>query len=105
MYTNMDLLELEKKSDIELREELEKAEQRYEYIQSLLREDNEHNIYQPKINLEIIFMHIKNVEMYIRRIHNLLNEYEIDRVFIKKAVNRRKSRLNGSTKTHSRLLA
>lgn len=105
MYTNMDLIELENKSDEELREELLKANEKYEYIQSLLKEDDCEGKSHNNINLNIIFIHIKNIEMYIRRIHNLLDEYEIDRVFIKKAVNRRKSRLNGFKKMSTRLLA
>lgn len=94
MYTFYDLTELEGKTDLELRAELKEAKARYEYIQNLYEKDNDNNPFEEKINLKVIFMHLKNIEMYIRRIENLLYEFEVDRVFIRKAVNRRNARLS-----------
>lgn len=93
MYTNYDLLELEKMDNDQLQRQLEEAKDNYEYVQSLYQGEND-NPFEPKIKLEVIFMHLKNVENYIRRIENLLHEYEIDRVFIRKAVSRRNKRLS-----------
>ena len=93
MYTNFDLLDLESMDNSQLHQKLEEAKGNYDYVQSLYEGEND-NPFEPKIKLEVIFMHLKNVESYIRRIENLLHEYEVDRVFIKKAVNRRNKRLS-----------
>ena len=92
MYTNFDLLELETMTNDQLHDKLEEAKDNYDYVQSLYEGESD-NPLEPKIPLEVIFMHLKNVESYIRRIENLLHEYEADRVFIKKAINRRNKRL------------
>ena len=92
MYTNFDLLELENMTNDELNEKMEQAKDNYDYVQSLYEGEND-NPFESKIPLEVIFMHLKNVESYIRRIENLLHEYEVDRVFIQKAINRRNKRL------------
>lgn len=94
MYTQFDLLELEKMNDIKLRQALEMAKDNYDYVQSLYAGENDNDPFSPKISLDIIFMHLKNIEHYIRRIENLLNEYEADVVFIKKAINRRRKRFS-----------
>lgn len=94
MYTNVDLMELENMNDEQLHMELEKAKDNYDYIQSLYQGEDDSNIFEAKIPLDVVFMHLKNIEHYIRRIENLLNEYEIDLVFIRKAVNRRKKKLS-----------
>ena len=94
MYTNFDLLELEKKTNEELNIELRRAKENYDYVQSLYAGECDENPFEAKIPLDVIFMHLKNIEHYIRRIENLLNEYEVDIVFIKKAVNRRKKRFS-----------
>lgn len=93
MYTNFDLLELEKMDNDQLHEQLQEAKDNYDYVQSLYQGESD-NPLEPKIPLEVIFMHLKNVENYIRRIENLLHEYEIDRVFIRKAINRRNRRFS-----------
>lgn len=92
MYTNTDLIKLEQLTDTQLHEELAKANEHYTYVQSLYSGEEENN--EELIPLSIIFMHLKNIENYIRRIENLLHEYEVDRVFILKAVNRRKKKLS-----------
>lgn len=93
MYTNFDLLELESMDNEQLHQKLEEAKDNYDYVQSLYQGESD-NPFEPKIKLDIIFMHLKNVENYIRRIENLLHEYEVDRVFIRKAVTRRNKRLS-----------
>ena len=92
MYTNFDLLELETMTNDQLHDKLEEAKDNYDYVHSLYEGESD-NPFEPKIKLEVIFMHLKNVESYIRRIENLLHEYEVDRVFIQKAINRRNKRL------------
>lgn len=94
MYTNFDLMELENMNDEQLHMELEKAKDNYDYIQSLYQGEDDSNIFETKIPLDVVFTHLKNIEHYMRRIENLLNEYEIDLVFIRKAVNRRKKKLS-----------
>lgn len=93
MYTNFDLIELETMDNEQLSTKLVEAKENYEYVQSLYEGEND-NTFEHKIKLEIVFMHLKNVENYIRRIENLLHEYEKDRVFIRKAINRRNKRLS-----------
>lgn len=92
MYTLHDLRMLEEMTNKELQNALEEANQRIEYIQSLYEGEDDKNSFKPKVKLDLILMHLKNVENYIRRIENLLNEYEIDRVFVRKAIQRRNKR-------------
>lgn len=92
MYTLHDLRMLEEMTNKELQNALEEANQRIEYIQSLYEGEDDKNSFKPKVKMELIFMNLKNVENYIRRIENLLNEYEIDRVFVRKAIQRRNKR-------------
>lgn len=92
MYTDYDLLKLEELTNAELNAELKLAQERYSYTQSLYENDEDDNNFAPKIPLDIIFMQLKNTEMYIRRIENLLHEYEADRFFVKKAISRRNKR-------------
>lgn len=92
MYTLHDLRMLEEMTNKELQNALEEANQRIEYIQSLYEGEDDKNSFKPKVKMELILMHLKNVENYIRRIENLLNEYEIDRVFVRKAIQRRNKR-------------
>lgn len=87
MYTQQDLTALESMTNKELHDALEEANMRMTYIQSLYEGEEKSN--KRKIKIEIIFMNLKNVENYIRRIENLLHEYEIDRTFIRKAIHRR----------------
>ena len=92
MYTLHDLRMLEEMPNKELQNALEEANQRIEYIQSLYEGEDDKNSFKPKVKMELILMNLKNVENYIRRIENLLNEYEIDRVFVRKAIQRRNKR-------------
>lgn len=92
MYTLHDLRMLEEMTNKELQNALEEANQRIEYIQSLYEGEDDKNSFKPKVKMELILMNLKNVENYIRRIENLLNEYEIDRVFVRKAIQRRNKR-------------
>ena len=92
MYTLHDLRMLEEMTNKELQDALEEANQRIKYIQSLYEGEDDKNSFKPKVKMELILMHLKNVENYIRRIENLLNEYEIDRVFVRKAIQRRNKR-------------
>lgn len=94
LYTNFDLIELEKMDNEKLHIELEKAKDNYEYVQSLYEGENDTNPFVDKLPLQVIFTHLKNIENYIRRIENLINEYEIDRVFIQRAIKRRHNRLS-----------
>lgn len=94
MYTNFDLIELEQMNNSQLLTKLEEAKDNYSYVQSLYEGEDDNNQFDTKLKLEVIFMHLKNVENYIRRIENLLHEYEIDRVIVKKAINRRNKRFS-----------
>lgn len=94
MYTNFDLIELEQMDNSQLLTKLEEAKDNYSYVQSLYEGEDDNNQFDTKLKLEVIFMHLKNVENYIRRIENLLHEYEIDRVIVKKAINRRNKRFS-----------
>lgn len=91
MYTNYDLIELEKLNDEELTVKLHEAKENYDYIQSLYSEEAEKH--GEHLNLQIIFTQLKNIEYYIRRIENLLNEYENDIPVLKRIIVRRKKRL------------
>lgn len=98
MYTQYDFLLLEEKTDRQLREELIEAQQNYDYIQSLYanEEDDEHTFKEntKHISLTIVFMHLKNIENYIRKIENLLKEYEIYRPHVRRYVKRRNARMS-----------
>lgn len=77
----METLTLEHMNDFELRAELVQAKEDYDYYMELVKDES--------IPLHHIFRLIKSKEAYIRMIENLLNKYEMDRVFVRRAVKRR----------------
>lgn len=93
MYTQYDFILLESKSDLELRKELVIANQKYDYIQSLYEKEEEPTREKPLLNLNVIFMHLKNVERYIRMIENLLHNYD-QNYYVTKVIKRRRGRLS-----------
>ena len=95
IYTQQDYYLLEHKNDEELEKALEQAKDDYDYVQALYQgEDDTKPSSGNKVPLETIFMHLKNIESYIRRIENLKHEYEIDRTFIRNSIRRRAKRLS-----------
>lgn len=92
MYSREDFMLLETMEDFEITEAIKIAKENYDSIQQLYAEDNEDSPFDfDKIPMEILINKLKEVENYIRRAENLLNEIEIDRTYIRKCINRRKN--------------
>ncbi|MBO8161102.1 MAG: hypothetical protein H0Z24_05650 [Thermosipho sp. (in: Bacteria)] len=91
LYTTYDFISLEKMTESQVRQEIELAKQKYEEVQEyfkMLEEMTPNEFLKP--DLEIHITTLKNIESYIRKAENLLNEWDSNS-YIRKARKRFKT--------------
>ena len=93
IYTQQDFMMLERLTDQELVQARDLAKDVYDYVQEQISENSSNPFQGYVMPLDVAISHLKNIESYIRKIENLLNEYEADRTFVRQAISRRKKRL------------
>lgn len=88
IYTFKDFLDLERMSNTDLLNEQMKATSFYVEYHSMYVSSDEDN--DSEVSLDIILSNLKNIEAYVRKIANLLNDYD-DNPIINKIRKRREN--------------